>query len=189
MSKPKFTGVIRSFRLTQKNNGVLKYVDHRRVSSEDIANYEHTAKVDHEVHKDLKKALNVLRGHAAILAELFPRGKRVDAQYIRTHQCEQDPDLINYDCRGITYKSDDDEKSVTLHMRYNISEGGHYDFDVPAVKIYNNSGYEFSGNLADDLSDVEIEIAKYMDGKFEDNGQMTLFVDEEGELAESEEEL
>lgn len=185
----KFTGVIRQFRLTGKNTGQLKYVDHRNIGDDDVANYEHTAKVDQEVHKDLLTALNVLRGHAAVLAELFPRGKQVDAQYIRSRDCMRDPDLMNYEVRGFTYKSDDEEKSVTLHMRYNISSGGHYEFDIPAVKIYSGSGYEFSGNLADDMSDCEIEIARYMDGKFDDHGQLTLFVSEDGELEHQEEEL
>ena len=185
MSENKFKGTIRQARITPKGNLAIKYVAHNKEGGV-VSNTELTGKRDRPVHKDLITAFNVLKSHAAILGELYPKGKRVDAEYIRKRDVMLDTDLINYSITGFTYKGDDDEQSVTLHVEKELSKGGKITFDIPATKIYNDAAYEFSGNLADDLEDAEVEVRRYMEGKYADSNQLTLFVDEEGDLQEEE---
>lgn len=172
-----FTGKIRKAVLTEKNTMKVSYVDHLKIS-DDFANSSATVSWDKEVHKDLKTHLNFLKGHAAVIGELKPRGQSIDANYIRSRDCAIDTDLISYEVRGFEYKGDENS-SVIIHLRKNLSQGGHYDFKLPSIKLYEDSQYEFSGNLVDDLSDCEIEISKYLNGKFNDNGQLTLYLEKE----------
>lgn len=175
--KSLFDGKIRKAVLTEKNTLKVNYVDHLRLD-DDYANAVTTRTWDQEVHKDLKTHFGFLKGHAAVWGALKPKSKEISVNYIRSRDCAIDPDLIAYEVRGFEYKGNE-EPSVILHMRRNLPQGGHYDFKLPSIKLYEGSDYEFSGNLVDDLSDCEIEVARYMDGKFNDHGQLTLNLEEE----------
>ncbi len=190
MSENKFKGNIRAVRVTPKQHLKVTFVDNE-THGEKPANYTHPGVVgDRPVHKDLLKAFSALKGHAASWGEL-KRGP-VDQKYIKIRDCNLDPELSQYEVVGFTYKGDGDTETVTLRVKRRLSKGGHYEFDLPSIRLRNKTvgGYEFSGNLVNDLNDCEIEVAEYMNGKFEDNGQLTLglAVDDEGELQETQEE-
>lgn len=178
MSKQPFNGQIRKAVLTEKNTMKVSFVDHLPIDG-DYANAATQRGWDQEVHKDLKTQLSFLKGHAAAWGFLKPKGQSIDSSYIQQRNCVMDTDLIEYEIRGFEYKGDNDTQSVILYVRRNLPQGGHYDFKLPTIKLYENSEYEFSGNLVDDLSDCEIEIGRYLDGKFNDHGQLTLNLEEE----------
>lgn len=175
--KKVFEGQIRKAMLTEKDTLKVNYVDHLAID-DDFANAVTTRTWDQPVHKDLKTHFNFLKGHAAISASLKPRGSKIPESYIPSRECAIDVDLIEYEIRGFEYKGVE-EKSVVLHLRRNLPNGGHYDFKLPSIKIYEGSDYEYSGNLSNDLADCEVEIGRYMNGKFDDHGQLTLNLEEE----------
>ncbi len=178
----KFSGVIRKAVITPKGFLSVNSVDHLG-TGDDIINRAVTSKTEGVVHKDLRKAFNVLRGHvAAVVGGL--KKSAVKSSYINLRECETDPELSGYTVTGITLNPTDDGETVKIHVQKQCVEGGHIEFVTPAVDLYQGSDYEFSGNLSDDISDCKIEIARYMDGKFDDYGQMTLFVSEDGEMVE-----
>lgn len=187
-----FKGVIRAVRVTNKGHLKVTFIDNE-THGEKPANYTHPGVTgDRPVHEDLLKSLSVLKGHAASWGEL--KSGPVDQKYIKTRECNIDPALKSYEVVGFTYKGAvEEDKTVTLRVKRKLSKGGHYEFDLPSIRLYNKTvgGYEFSGNLVNDLDDCEIEIAEYMNGKFADNGQLSLAlsVDDEGELQEEESEL
>lgn len=187
MSKQSFSGQIRKAVLTEKNTLAVSFVDNMPING-DFANAKTSKKWDQEVHKDLKTHFNFLKGHAAAIGCLFQKGVEPTADYLRKRDCAIDTSLIDYEVRGFEFKGDinDDDPDKTnlqvrIFMRRNLPMGGHYDFALPFVKLYNGSDYEFSGILVDDLDDCMIETARYVDGKFKDSSQLKLVFDGEGE--------
>lgn len=188
MSNIKFKGNIRKALLNGKNHLKVKFIEHRVVENEPV-NSTLAGGWDQPVHKDLTTAFKVLLGHAAVIAGLLPKGKEVDGKYFQQRKCVVDPELSIYEVKGFEYKKETEEsKKVTLFIEKSTPRGGIL-MQLPEVELYSGSDYDFSGNLADDLADCEIEIAKYMDGKFFDYGQGNLFVNVEGDVVAEKEEF
>lgn len=183
MSKSKFSGYIISASLNQRDQMKVSFVDHKMLN-DDVANNSLKGGWDQEVSKDMKLHLNFLKGHAAITAHLFPKGKNVKEDYVQKRECVNDTDLVSYEVRGFEYKGSEETKSVILHMRRHLPDGQHYDFKLPKIKFGEGSDYAYADILEDDLADCEVEVGRYLDGKFNDNGQMKLEIMDKEEVEE-----
>lgn len=141
------------------------------------SNKEYKFKNDRVPHGDLYTIFRGLLAHAAILADLGPKDLKIDAKYIKNRKSVEDPNFLNYRVIGIEIKDDMNGELAVLTLQKRLSKGGSYDFKIPAVKLYSESSYEFSGNLVDDLGMCLDEVIEYTEGKYQESNQLSLHLD------------
>lgn len=170
---------IRSAEITGKETLVLKGVT---VTEKDgiPVNDVVTVKRDRVPQKSLFTAFKKLTAHAMLIFEHERNGK-IDEKYIKTGRIVDDPDFGKYMVTKFALKGDDEGTSITLTVTKTLHEGGKVSFDLPAVKLYQGSKYEYSGNLDDDFQDCLAEITKYLNGEYRENNQLKLNLDGNGD--------
>lgn len=180
MSKLLFDGSsIRSAEITGKETLVLRGVT---VSEKDgiPVNDSINLKRDRVPSKELFVAFKKLTAHAMVIFE-HSKSQKIDEKYLKTGKIIDDPDFDKYTVTKFTLKGDDDETSITLTVKKRLHEGRKTSFDLPSVKLYQGSKYEFSGNLDDDFQDCLAEITKYLNGEYRENNQLKLNLDGNGD--------
>lgn len=171
---------IRSVKLTKKNGLNVKFI---LASEEDgiATNKEYNYKNDRVPHSQFKSSIALLMGHAAILGDFAPKGHVIDAKYIKSRKIIDDPVFGAYRVVGFDIKEDMNGETVQLFINKFLPKGGVIEMKLPFVKLYEQSSYEFSGNLLDDLKIVLDETIEYMGGKYQESTQYALQLEDEDE--------
>jgi hypothetical protein len=165
---------IRGIKILPKGGVEIDYVFH------DIMHYngeEHDIPRERreKVHADPKgsffTAMNLMKPHLLALTDM---GHTIDAKYIKARTALEDPRMERWRVDSVSIKGDLEDTEIVISGARVTKRGSHIPFKNVAVKIYNSTFYEFSGNLAEDWEALADEAEAILGGSFSPMGQFKL---------------
>lgn len=173
MSEIKFTGNIRSAKITKSGGVQIRYTNHTTVDGE-VANRIYQITDERAPQKQLTTALRKLLVHGVLLGGFVPKTSDIDAKYVKTGKIVDDPIFKDFAINGFTIKGDDEGESVTLHLLKKMHDDFTGKVELPSVNLYNEQEYKYSGNLSDDLQSVLNELYVYIQTGDEHLNQLSI---------------
>ena len=167
---------IRSAKITGKGTVDVTFTQDNEVDGL-VANKEYKFKCDRVAHTALYYAFKNLLAHAMIIGERIPSGHKIDAGYFKSEQIHRDPKFLMYEITGFKLKGDDKGETISLSINQILHDGGTIKMELPFVKLYEGSSYDFSGNLKEDLEMAQQEVMDYIGGKYRESQQMKIDYD------------
>lgn len=147
---------------------------------------EITAALHHEPHPDLKRAVDAMAPHLAMLTDQIPTKGH-------TNRTDQEVGLLatKYVVRSVKFhQKDGDFEGVTVGGYRVLASKRVMNFVAPMVKFQQGSEqYEYADHMEDLRDTLRSEVVAYLGGKRADPGQITMgFGKAEGGQDEEEEE-
>lgn len=173
MTEIKFTGNIRSAKITKSGGVQIVYTNYTTVD-DNVANRSYRITDERAPQKQLTTALRKLLVHGVLLGGFVPKELQIDAKYVKTGKIVDDPIFKDFAINGFTIKGDEDGESVTLHMIKKMHEEFTGKVELPSVNLYNELEYKYSGNLSDDLQSVLNELYVYIQTGDEHLNQLSI---------------
>ncbi len=171
------TTEIRGIKVLKKGGVEISYVYH------DTITYDNQ---EHEIPRERKEkifadpkgtffdSLNILRAHLLAITEM-PTKITIDGKYLKSRTGVNDPTLERYRVNEVIISGDLEDEAVVIKGLRKNSRGKEVAFKTEKTNLYNESEYQFSGNLQEDVQSLKDEAEALLGGNFTPSGfQMQL---------------
>lgn len=133
----------------------------------------------HKCHLDMKRAIEMLAIHLALITEQveMPKGKKFavnETGEIVPHLLPRDQSILTtISATGISMGGDDDSRGVTIIGSRKMMNGSILNLTSPFLRL-DDKDYKFIETLKEDLAQIDIEANAYLQGKCAPPAQMEM---------------
>ena len=166
---------IRSVKILKKTGVEISYVFHDTLVGNDGEDVDIPRERKEKIFADPKgtffTAMNLMKPHLLALTDM---GHTIDAKYIKSRMALEDPRMEKWRVDSVMVKGDLDDTEIVISGARITKRGSAIPFKTHAVKMYNSTFYEFSGNLAEEWDNLSDEVEALLAGNFSPSGQYQL---------------
>lgn len=132
-----------------------------------------SVKNDAEPVQEFQTALRLMIPHMLAILEISPVS--IDAKYIKSRAAINDPKLEKFRVIKVEVSGEGDDEELVITGKKFLKFGASFEFKTPGIKLYGSEAtYEFSGNLAEDKSNLFDEMEAYLGGKYTPASQLEM---------------
>lgn len=159
---------IRGVKVLKKSGIEVSYIYHDTITIEgeehDIPR-ERKEKIFADPKGTFFDSLNILRGHLLAITEM-PSKIEFDGKYFKSRTGVNDPRLERFRVNEVTMSGDLEEEAVVIKGLRRNSRGKDVAFKCEKTKLFNESEYQYSGNLQEDIKALQDECEALLGGNY-----------------------
>lgn len=158
LNRPMVTVQIHKAKLTSMNYMDIEYNETLSFEDDQFTN-EGTKKCTWDVHNDLKLLLDKLKPHLALMCEQIEETEMVDLWH-------EHPLMSKIKVTGYVIGGEGEHEGVTLIGRRQLAHNRVLNLITPFTKWEDeHNGYMYSHDVKTIITDLELEVIEYMNGK------------------------